>query len=76
MSQTFSIACPKTKQRVWIGQGIGWMDSFYSGDDTTMETLRQFLNAHLGKPLVVLEDMELIDRLGVCQKFKPDSGDR
>ena len=52
MSETFSLACHETKLRVWIGQGWGQMTSFYTGEPGTMERLRQFLNAHLNKPLV------------------------
>jgi hypothetical protein len=51
VSQTFSIACPETKKRLWIGQGRGDMSVFYTADPDVMERLRRFLNAHVGKPL-------------------------
>lgn len=56
MSQTFSLVCHETRRRVWIGQGWGSMESLYSGNAATMESLRAFLNEHIGKPLVFVCD--------------------
>ena len=54
MSQTFSIVCHETKQRLWIGQGWNAMTNFYSGNAEVMERLGRFLEATRGKSLVVL----------------------
>lgn len=56
MSQTFSIVCHETKQKVWVGQGWGLMTNFYRGDPKTMERLGDFLRTHEGKPLFLLCD--------------------
>jgi hypothetical protein len=50
MSQTFSIICRETRQRVWVGQGWGTMTSFYSGE-AYIQRLKAFLNATRGKAL-------------------------
>ena len=54
MSETFSLVCHETKKRIWIGQGWGKMSSFYTGEPDVMARLHQFLNAHIGKPLVLV----------------------
>ena len=54
MSQTYSLVCHETQQRVWVGQGWGKMESFYSGDPETMKRLGTFLAAHEGHTLVLL----------------------
>lgn len=51
MSQTFSLICRETKQKIWIGQGWGEMTGFYTGEPETMARLRRFLNATRGKAL-------------------------
>jgi len=51
VSATYSLACPKTRRYVWIGQGWGSMTTFYTGEPQTMEHLRTFLNAHMGEVL-------------------------
>lgn len=56
MSQTFSIACDETKQKVWVGQGWGSMTNFYSGEPETMKRLGEFLRTHEGKELKLLCD--------------------
>jgi len=56
MSQTFSITCPETKTKVWIGQGFGQMTTFYSREPETMARLGDFLRKHEGKALVLLCD--------------------
>ena len=56
MSQTFSITCSETNEKVWVGQGWGKMTSFYSGEPETMKRLGNFLREHEGKPLVLLCD--------------------
>jgi hypothetical protein len=43
MSQTHSIVCHETKEMLWIGQGNGWLATFYTGEPETMEALRWFL---------------------------------
>jgi hypothetical protein len=43
MSQTHSIVCHATKERLWIGQGTGPMTNFYSREPKTMEALQWFL---------------------------------
>jgi hypothetical protein len=53
MSVTYSIVCHETKQRCWIGQGAD-MRTFYSSEPETMERLGRFLQATIGKQLVVL----------------------
>ena len=54
MSQTFSLVCEETKQKVWVGQGWGEMTVFYSGDPRTMEQLGKFLRDHEGMALRLL----------------------
>ena len=44
MSQTHSIVCHETKEKLWIGQGNGGMSCFYTGESETMEALRWFLD--------------------------------
>lgn len=56
MSQTYSLVCHETRKRVWIGQGWGTMEAFYSGNLNMMEALREFLCDHEGKPLVFVCD--------------------
>lgn len=56
MSQTFSLICDETEKRVWIGQGWGQMDVFYTGEPHTMESLKRFLNEHIDKPIRFLCD--------------------
>lgn len=54
MSNTFSLCCDATRQKVWVGQGHGAdMTSFYSHEESTMLKLGEFLKATLGKPLVL-----------------------
>jgi len=63
MSTTWYIACPETKKRVWIGQGShDNMSVFYSDEPETMACLADFLNAHQGKNLVVV-NIEFFDQL-------------
>lgn len=54
MSQTYSLVCHETRQRVWVGQGWGRMESFYSGEPATMRRLGTFLAAHEGHALMFL----------------------
>lgn len=55
MSSTWYIACPETKQRVWIGQGTyTTMSTFYSDESEIMDCLAGFLSLHAGKSLVVV----------------------
>lgn len=61
MSRTFYIACPETKQYLWIGQGSkDNMSTFYSGEPEIMDCLAKFLNTHLGKSLVVVDGEDTI----------------
>jgi hypothetical protein len=55
MSTTWSIVCHETKQYCWIGQGAD-LRSFYSGSTEAMERLGRFLQATIGKSLVVMCD--------------------
>lgn len=60
MSQTFSVVCDETKQKLWIGQGRGHkMTCLYSGEKETMENLRKFLDSTMGKPLRMAVDADL-----------------
>jgi hypothetical protein len=56
MSNTFSLVCHETRQRVWIGQGWGMMTTLYSGEQQAMDDLREFLNLTAGKPLQFICD--------------------
>lgn len=56
MSQTFSLVCEETKQKVWVGQGWGKMTTFYSGELEIMARLGEFLRDHEGKSLRLLCD--------------------
>lgn len=63
MSQTFSLVCHKTKQKLWLGQGHnGAMNTFFSGDPETMSRLGRFLEATRGSSLnLVCDDTEGFD---------------
>ncbi len=54
MSQTFSLVCKETRQRLWVGQGWGAMTTFYYADEKVTQRLGRFLEATRGKPLVLL----------------------
>jgi hypothetical protein len=56
MSQTWSLVCHDTKEKVWIGQGNGQMSNFYSCEPNTMEALRKFLIDTIGKKLEFICD--------------------
>jgi hypothetical protein len=62
MSRTYSLVCPETRQKIWVGQAHiedgreAGMTSFYSGVPETMERLGRFLQATRGKQLVLLCD--------------------
>lgn len=58
MSQTFSLVCPSTQKRIWLGQGWGEMTNLYSGQQETMEALKRFLNDHIEKPVYFVCDDE------------------
>jgi hypothetical protein len=67
MSETFRLACPETKQTIWIGQGsydpqVG-MKTLYAGDPEVIARLIRFLNATRGRPLffLSLNDEERLD---------------
>ena len=72
MSTTFVIACPETKQFLWIGQGSSDnMSTFYSDEPYIMACLADFLNTHLGKSLIVLDsDDTLFDQLDYTEWCK------
>lgn len=55
MSQSFDLICPKTQTRVWIGQGLGSMEAFYSGDAETIDALISFLNFNRGNALFFVD---------------------
>lgn len=62
MSRTFDIVCRDCKQGVWIGQTSHGNDRgghIYTGEPKTMETLADFLFAHIGHALVFDEDQKL-----------------
>jgi len=73
MSATFSLVCHETRQTIWIGQGyVDDMEAFYSGDEETMTRLRRFLQATMGKPLVLLCD-DVHDEIAEYEEFEdPD----
>ena len=56
MSVSYSICCPETNQKLWIGQGSPDMKTFYSGEHETMEKLGRFLSATIGKNLILHND--------------------
>lgn len=57
ISQTFSLLCHETRQRICVGQGgDDQMTNFYSGAPEIMGRLGRFLEATRGKPLVLLRD--------------------
>ena len=45
MSQTFSLICLETKERLWIGQGWGAMETLYR-TPAHVARLMHFLNTH------------------------------
>ena len=51
MSNTFSLVCDETKQKLWVGQGWEGMTTFYSGTPDVMQRLGRFLEATRGKAL-------------------------
>ena len=54
MSQHLSLVCKETKQRIWIGQGMGEMSVFYHNEPELMKKLQTFLNDHRDKDIVFL----------------------
>ena len=59
MSQTHSIVCHATREKLWIGQGTGPMTNFYSGEKDTMEALSWFLEKNREHPLnIVCDDLD------------------
>ena len=73
MSQTFRLVCHETKQKIWIGQGWGKMDTFYSDEPETMGKLGRFLLETMGKNLVVLDDNSDYDDCGEYKEFERDN---
>jgi hypothetical protein len=75
MSQTFSLVCHATKQTLWIGQGHGGvMSSFYYGEPKTMERLKRFLVATMGKNLVLMENERIANLLDeTYTEFEPET---
>lgn len=55
MSNTHHLVCHETKQMVWIGQGNGSMEAFYSEENFSMDALGRFLVATAGRPLQLVE---------------------
>jgi len=70
MSQTHSIVCHATKQKLWIGQGTGIMSNFYSGEPKTMEALKWFLGENRKHALNIICD----DSDGDCTEYVDWSG--
>lgn len=54
MSQTFSLVCHETKQKLWVGQGWGAMTCFYGEMPDVMFRLGRFLEATRGRSLVLV----------------------
>lgn len=52
MSRTYSIACTKCREHVWIAQRGVCSPTLYSGSPHTMAALKTFLFAHEGHPLI------------------------
>ena len=66
MGRNYYLVCRELKTYIWIGQGAngtGYMNTFYSGEEKTMDLLIVFLNKTKGKNLVLLDehDKELDD---------------
>lgn len=53
MSNTFSLVCDETEQKIWIGQGWKGMTTFYSGMPEVMQRLGRFLEVTRGKILLI-----------------------
>lgn len=78
MALTFTLVCHETKQKIWVGQGhhhhethLPTLEAFYSGDEKVMEALCRFLNATLGKPLMlVVEEFEENKEVWSYEEFK------
>lgn len=75
MSQTFSLTCDETKQKIWVGQGWGLMTNFYSGEPETMRRLGEFLRTHEGKPIKLLCDDKTEDMLCEFEEFMESDED-
>lgn len=75
MSRTFYLACPETKERLWIGQGSDDnMSTFYSDESYIMACLADFLNIHLNKMLIVVDsENSLFDQLDYKDWCKDES---
>lgn len=62
MSKTYSIACTKCKQHLWVAQGNGYPTptnmNFYSGEKKTMKALEQFFIDHFKHPLIFDDNCE------------------
>jgi hypothetical protein len=70
MSQTFSLICPTTKQKIWVGQGQESMMVFYADDAPVLARLGRFLARHADHPLLLVCD-DRTDLEGY-QEFEPD----
>jgi len=51
MSQTWSLVCDETREKIWIGQGTARMSIFYTAHPEIMAELKEFLADHRDKPL-------------------------
>ena len=73
MSRNYYFCCPETKEAIWIGQGengTGYMDTFYSAEEKTMDNLIIFLNKNKGKNLILIDEHnEDLDKYFI-RKFK------
>lgn len=72
MSRTYSIVCKETQCGVWIGQGPAGegLTVFYCDERKTMVRLGRFLAAHIGRPLVVMDDEHVAVELDNYQEFE------
>jgi len=57
MSDTWSLICDETREKIWVGQGNVSMSIFYSGEKSTMRELAEFLDRNKWKNLRLVSDM-------------------
>ena len=55
MSNDFFLLCHEDRKSIWVGQGWGEMEGFYSGEKDVMQALHRFLRETMGKPIVLVD---------------------
>lgn len=70
MSTDYYMLCKRYRVYISIGQGMGGMDTFYSGEEETMRGLGQFLDAFRYQDLVVLHGEYMFEEYKGAVEYK------